>query len=235
MTTLDFGRSFVTFVTPGRGNNARIQVEARCEFTDVQRDSVEELFLVASCKSEHTYAEQDLFQDPNYDFCGVFNEQQYSIIRTPVAAEACRPDVSPVEGRFERVYRQIVTCPARVLESTAETVQATLEGVPLVARTEIASESGRFRCLLEYPVKTMNANDILPMYQVDTGPVPFPSWEPDVALTAGRFRLAFVAFNAPHFADFVILAPTELAPGVLTPHYSEIVSLPARNEVLAVG
>jgi len=30
MKTCDFSRSFVTFVTRGRGNNARIKVEARC-------------------------------------------------------------------------------------------------------------------------------------------------------------------------------------------------------------
>jgi len=232
MTATDFGRSFVTFVTPGRGNNARIQVEARIEFS---ADGVtEELYLLASCKGEDTYAARDLFLQPNYDFCGVFNETQFSIIRTRLGDTQFVADCGPVQPRFERIYRQIVTRPAEKLEGVGDVVQATLAGELLIARTELTSPDGQRTCLLEYPIKTMNANDIIPMYQVDTGPVAYPEWDSQAEVVAGRFRLAFVAFNAPDFADFVVLTPTEVAPGVLTPHYSEVVSLPARNEVWRV-
>ena len=61
MTTWDFSRSFATFVTGGRGNNARIQVEAVCEIAGGER-----YVLVASCKAEDTYAEENLFREPNY-------------------------------------------------------------------------------------------------------------------------------------------------------------------------
>ena len=231
MNAIDFGRSFVTFVTPERGNNARIQVEARIEFRDLACETTEELYLLASCKGEHTYAARDLFIQPNYDFCGVFNETQFSIIRTRFGDSAFVADCGPVQPRFEKVYTQIVRRPAEKLESVREVVEATLAGELLIARTELTSPDGGRTCLLEYPIKTMNANDIVPIYQVDTGPVPFPEWDSSAAVLAGRFRLAFVAFNAPDFADFVVLTPTELAPGALTPHYSEVVSLAARNEV----
>jgi len=234
VTTIDFGRSFVTFVTPGRANNARIQVEACFEWEDSQACTVEELFLVASCKSEDTYASKDLFRSPNYDFCGVFNEREYSIIRTHANAADDAPDVGPVQGRFERVYSQLSPCEADELHDGASVAAATLEGRPIVARTQINSPDDRYRCAMQYPVKTMNANDIRDIYQVDTGPVPFPDWEANCEVTAGRFSLAYVAFNAPHFADFVILEPTEIAPGVLTRHYSRILSLPAENELYAL-
>lgn len=234
MTALDFGRSFMTFVTRGRANNARIQIEARCALTDERSGETDELFLVASCKSEDTFARENLFTDPNYDFCGIFNERQYSIIRTHAAAADDFPDVGLVEARFERVHMQLAQVPARLLSDAREVVAATLAGTPLVCRTEIADDRGRFRCLLEYPLKTMNANDIRDIFQVDTGPVPFPDWEAHEELAAGRFGLAYVAFNVPDEAYFVVLAPTELAPGVATPHYSRIVRLPAKNEVLAL-
>lgn len=232
MTAIDFGRSFVTFVTRGRENNARIQIEARCEFVDARWDAPDEFFLVASCKSENTFAEGGLFRVPNYDFCGIFNEREYSIIRTHASAADDEPDVGRVAGCFDRVYAQVSRVPAEPLPTPGDVVAATLQGRAIVARTEIADESGRFRCVLEYPVKTMNANDVRKVYQVDTGPVPLPDWDADVDLAVGRFRLAYVAFNAPYFAEFVILTPTEIAPGVLTPHYSEVVTLDARNELL---
>ena len=49
--------------------------------------------------------------------------------------------------------------------------------------------------------------------------------------------LAFVAFNAPHFADFVIEAPTTVGGDASSEvyHYSKLVSLPATNRLFAVG
>ncbi len=52
MQAVDFAHSFVTFVTPGRANNARIQVEARVEWTDLANGTTQELFLAASCVVE---------------------------------------------------------------------------------------------------------------------------------------------------------------------------------------
>ncbi len=53
MQVLDYSRSFITFLSKEAANNARIQVEARCELTV---DGVaEEYWLVASCKSEDTF------------------------------------------------------------------------------------------------------------------------------------------------------------------------------------
>ena len=235
MQAVDFARSFVTFVTPGRANNARIQVEARVEWMDLAHGTTQELFLVASCKSERTYAESDLFQSPNYDFCGVFNETEFAILRRHAAAGDARPDVGPVAGRFERVNVNIVRVEATPLETRQAAVRATLAGKVLVAATEISGADGDLRCRLEYPVKTMNANDIDWIYQVDTGPIPFPNWEADCGQIAGRFDLAYVAWNATDFADFVIQRPTELVPGAVTWHYSEVLaSVPAHNWLLAL-
>jgi hypothetical protein len=51
-------------------------------------------------------------------------------------------------------------------------------------------------------------------------------------------RLAFVAFNAPHFADFVIEQPTPVIENekevCQVYHYSRPISLPAANRLLAI-
>ena len=230
----DFGRSFVTFVTHGRENNARIQMECVVSLTDLGTAEEEVFYLAASCKSEDTFAEMNLFRSPNYDFCGVFNASQYSIIRTHARSEDGQPDVGPVAGRFERVYMQITRSPAKALDEPAQVVQATLAGRAITATTVIKDPAGRFRCDLEYPVKTMNVSDLRNMYQADTGPVAFPDFAMEVEFNVARFGLAYVAFNAPHFADFVILRPTEIGPAVFTPHFSQVLSMPSENRLCAL-
>ncbi len=74
-------------------------------------------------------------------------------------------------------------------------------------------------------------------YQVDTGPIAFPD------LTRGHdpkincLSLAFIAFNAPDFADFIVEQPTPVVEGDIEKcqvyHYSAPFSLPATNRVLA--
>ena len=50
--------------------------------------------------------------------------------------------------------------------------------------------------------------------------------------------LAFVAFNAPHFADFVIEDETPILQDdqelTRVHHYSRILSLPAKNRIFAI-
>ena len=55
---------------------------------------------------------------------------------------------------------------------------------------------------------------------------------------ADLLSLAFVAFNAPDFADFVIEAPTTIGEGEAATevfHYLKLVSLPATNRLFAIG
>ncbi len=75
---LDYGRSFVTFVSSGaRGsthlrNNARLQVESVTTLTHVNTGRATRYLFFASCKSEDTFARRDLFYRNNYDFNGIF-------------------------------------------------------------------------------------------------------------------------------------------------------------------
>ena len=72
MNPYDYSRSFVTFVTPNRANNARLQIQSRCILTDTESFETKEYCFYASCKSEATFAKKNLFYDKNYDFCGIF-------------------------------------------------------------------------------------------------------------------------------------------------------------------
>ncbi|MDP6776355.1 MAG: hypothetical protein QGI83_06290 [Candidatus Latescibacteria bacterium] len=237
MEICDYGRSYVTFVTEGRANNARLQVESVCTLTDSATGETQEYLFFASCKSEHTYAERDLFHEDNYDFCGIFSEEEYAIFRT----HSTHTDRFREEGlwrdRFQDVVRQVVRVEGTELGDRSEVVAETLKSTPLIGQVEIASGDGALRAHIEFPIKTMNANDIQNIFQVDTGPVAFPDFAVDVKLHIERLSPAYVAYNAPDFADFVVqeeLAVGGGGGGIAVTHYSRLVSLPATTRVLAM-
>ncbi len=231
MTVYDYGRSFVTFVTPNRGNNARLQVESVCSLTDRRSGKTTDYFFYASCKSEHTFAERDLFIEENYDFCGIFSDEEYVIFRTHSTHTDRFRDEGVWRERFQDIRFDMVSVEAEELDGTPAMVQASLDNVPLVGRVEIGE--GNLSAAIEFPIKTMNANDIRPIYQVDTGPLPFPDFSANVDLHIKRLSPAYVAYNAPDFADFVVQQPVSVG-GVMVTHYSNPVSLPAKTSVLAV-
>jgi hypothetical protein len=238
---VDYSRSYVFFTTKGRTNTARLMVEARCEVFDEERSSTEEFFFFASCKAEDTYAPRRLFKDPNYDFCGIFSATEFKIFRTPALFERDENSVGSNESAFESVRLLIRRAErAQILEGAPAIIEATRDGFPLVGRTEVRDESRGQRVTLEYPIKTMNISPERGMFQVDTGPIPFPAEDaPADARTIARMRLAFVAYNTFDTAELILQQPTPiLSEGrelgrVL--HYAEIRELPAKNTVFALG
>ena len=237
MKVCDYARSFVTFVTPGRKNNARLQVESVCTITDERAGTTGEYLFFASCKSEDTFAERNLFREDNYDFCGIFSGEEYAIFRTHVTHTDGFREQGLWRDRFEDLRRHIVRTEGRVLKGPSEIVEASLQNVPLVGCVEVSVDRG-LRAVLEFPVKTMNANDIDSIYQVDTGPVAFPDFGTEAERHIERLSPAYVAYNAPDFADFVV---QQALPVVVegkevaqVTHYSKPVSLPAKTYVLAV-
>ena len=87
-------------------------------------------------------------------------------------------------------------------------------------------------------MKTMNTQRDSDMYQVDTGPVPFPDLSRRYERHVESVALAFVAFNAPDFADFVLEQPTvietDAGASCRVHHYSGLVTLPSANRLYAL-
>ena len=234
--TCDFSRSFITFVTKNRTNNARIQVEARCEILDQENGTKENYYLVASCKGEDTYGKGCLFLVPNYDFCMIYSSRDFMIIRTHGNAELNNTTVGDNQGHFLDVNFHIKMVDAEILEENEKIVQATLSNRLLNGCTEIIDKTGRFRAMIEFPIKTMNVNDISMMYQVDTGPILLPDFTSTKERIVECFNLAYVAYNRPNEAYFVILEPTPIKDGSKdkVSHYSRVTRFDAKNLVVAL-
>lgn len=227
MNACDFGRSFATFTLEGRANNARIQVEAICDLGDTR------YVLVASCKSEDTYADDDLFYESNYDFCVIYSATEYQIVRVRLPLGDDWREAGLIADRFEGVSIDLADAPARECADPREIVEATLANDPMVCVTELLDETGAICARLEYPVKTMNVNDQRFSYQVDTGPIIVPDLTRTVELEVQRLDLAFVAWNRLDRAELIVQQPT-LVGEQIAGHYSEIRKCAARNSMWRV-
>src|SRR5207247_10549860 len=74
-----------------------------------------------------------------------------------------------VEEAFDALRIDIFRCRGELLEDAARIIESVLANEPIVARTRLEDE--HYTALLEYPVKTINANERDGIYQTDTGPV----------------------------------------------------------------
>lgn len=237
MRTLDFSRSFVTFVVgPPEPNEARIQVEARCTIHFGPDTEPEEYLLVASCKSENTHAEKDLFKEPNYDFCAIFSDTEYRIHRVGLTADDHDMEAGDSAERFDDVVLDLRYLEAEELADGGSIVQATRGGRYICCRTTLEDDDSERTAVLEYPVKTINVRSDSHSYQVDTGPVLLPGFWPDAPVIEG-FRLAYIAHNRPDSADFVIQEPTpvdrEDPESLRVMHYSRTYTTAAENRLYA--
>lgn len=235
----DFARSFVSFTTLDHENTARLQLEARCVFFDESEDT-DEYLLFASCKAEDTYGTGALFRMPNYDFCGVFGDEDYALIRAHLVHDDRYAERGKAAARFADVSRHLtVFAHSEALTHPGAVVAATLAGHPLVGRTELRSATGHVRAMLEYPIKTMNVHANPDRFQVDTGPVLLPGPDCPKWQRIQGLELAFVAFNrlGPGRAEFMVQRPTPVVVEGETVahvnHYSTPVSLNAANQVIA--
>lgn len=254
MTAIDFSRSFLTFRIdldklpaatlthrpPYALNNARIPLESVCRIRDLLTGAEREFVQGASCKTEQVGATRDIFLEPNADFVPIFSESEFLTIKT-YARAGVRVPLVPVDlgfqeerqrgdvAVFDKVRIDVHRVECDEVESPRAIVEAVLANRPMVARTEFSI--GRYAAVLEYPVKTVNANERDWIYQTDTGPVLFPDLAREPKDLIAGLELAFCAFNAPGWIEFLVRAATPVAEGVDVYHYSRRVRVDAANRL----
>ena len=261
MQTVDFARSSLTFridylkrvaetgshEPPSSLNSARILLECVCEIVDNETGAAQTFVMGASCKTERVGVARDIWIHPNADFVPILSQDRYLIVKTYEVANMGVPFFPPSRGMqperqvgnvadaYDNLSLDVRRVEGEILETPAQIVEATLDrsGPPLVGRTVI--QEGRYTAVLEFPVKTMNASERDFIYQTDTGPILMPDFsrEPD-DLIAG-LEMAFVAFNCPDWAEFVVRVPTSVGEGIEVYHYSKFVRLDTQNQVFRVS
>ncbi|MFO1093027.1 MAG: hypothetical protein U0992_06910 [Planctomycetaceae bacterium] len=236
MNCLDYRHSYVCGTSPV--NSLRLWIESRVTVTDDKSGRSIDYYQCAACKSEDTFAAKNLFYQDNYDFTPIYGDGQWLIFRRK---NRVTPDYRRVQ-KLETVWgipdlKLAHGMNVRVLRSWEEIREVTASATPMVAQTELSDPQTGLRAVIEYPVKSMNISHEKRMYQVDTGPVAFADLSQRFADPIESLSLAFVAFNAPDFADFVIEQPTPVIEDGVEKcrimHYSSPISRPAKNLLLA--
>lgn len=235
---LDYGRSFIC--NPSSANAVRFWVESRTTLIDDRTGTSTDYYQCGSCKSENTFAERNLFVKDNYDFLPIFGGGDWLLFRRTARLNPGYPQVAKAEKVWGVPILRLHGAPSATVLDTWEKIRdATAAGIPIVTQTEISNPDTGLRAIIECPTKTMNISLNKKLYQVDTGPVAFPDLTKRYERQIECLSLAFIAFNAPHFADFVIEQPTPVIEDgkelCKIHHYSGPISLPAKNVIFAHG
>ena len=237
MTPLDYSKTYLIGTNPA--NEVRFWVESRTRVIDERSGKTEDFLQCASCKSEDTFAEKDLFYEDNYDFLPIFGPEYGLIFRRHAWLNPDYRSCLSTTDMFGGPIRHLREFTGyKELTSAEQIIRYTHEFYPVIAQTEIHNDETGLRAIIEYPVKTLNIRKADNAYQIDTGPVAFPVLREPCERLVDSIWLAFVAFNAPHFADFVVERPTSIGNDqdmakTYVYHYSERVSLTASNRLYA--
>lgn len=234
MVPLDYSRSFICH--EASFNSVRFWVESRTRLLDGNGHL--DFLQCASCKSEDTFAPENLFHHDNYDFLPVFGGDDLVVFRRYSRLTDRYRDVASVDKYWGLpIYRVHEAGDFRELGGWEDIYSSTMEGLPLVSQTQILDRDTGIGAIIECPVKTMNLEPEKRIYQVDTGPIAFPDLSRRHDPPIGSISLAFVAFNSPASADFIIEQPTRVK-GVgecWIYHYSNPFSLEATNRLFSIG
>ncbi|MGH2561681.1 MAG: hypothetical protein ACRDJH_21660 [Thermomicrobiales bacterium] len=251
MQMTDFGNSYMTWVAPHDfsdrrvpghkpwGNSARILIDARCTITDDATGTTEELYLVAPCRTEWMYQEENLFQNPSGEYRVIFTQERQLVVGKRMVEESDRPGSSSTDKFTSLVFTIGLFPDATALDTGKAVVAATHANLPINALTEIRDDASGLRATLEYPVRTMNIHPERERFQVDTGPLIFPDLAANDEHWIDRCALAHVIYNTFDRAEFICKRPTPfLHDGQEVArifHYSDYRALPATHTLYVAG
>jgi hypothetical protein len=211
-------------------NNARIQIDSICRITERDGGPRRTFVLGGDCKTERVGAERDLFLEPNADFIPIFGDDTFMHIKTfaragthaqaypPGSGEQSDRLTAPIAETFVDAHLDLVEADGEQLADGKAIVDAILANDLIVGVHRLSTE--RYEVEIEYPARTINANERDIVYQTDTGPILWPDLEREPADLLPGLQLAFTAANAPDWAQIIVRERTPIAEGVDVYHYA---------------
>ncbi|MDZ4288361.1 MAG: hypothetical protein U0984_10405 [Prosthecobacter sp.] len=258
----DFGHSYIrwtldTLIKPPKTvsrplpmtlNRVRMPIEATATLTHQATGEQVRYVLGAECRTEQVWVKRDVWHDPNASMSMIAGEKhcliekrwaradfEATLYPPKLGAQPERQLIDPHEA-FADFAVDVAQVRAVELNGTGAIIGALSGKGTVIARTEYTAAG--YAITLEYPVKTCNHSERERYYQVDTGPILFPGVtgiESKDAPPIMACRLAYVAHNDPHWAEFLVCVPTPVADNLKVHHYSQSVRVEdARNRMFSI-
>ncbi len=218
-------------------NNGRVPIDSICRITECDGGRVHTYVLGGDCKTERVGAAAELFLEPNADFIPIFSDDAFMHIKTfaragtqaqaypPGSGEQSDRLISALTESFVGVHFDLVEREGERLADGRAIVDAVLANDVIVGVHRLRTD--RYDVEIEYPAKTINANERDIVYQTDTGPILWPDLERDPADLLSGLELAFTAANAPDWAQIIVRRRTSIADGVEVYHYADSIRVEA--------
>ncbi|SRR5581483_3792141 len=259
MQAIHFARSFFTFridtlkkpplstthKPPITLNNARIQLDCRCEIRDERTGEKYDFLLGASCKTEYVNVDKGIWTEPNADFIPVLSRDRFLSIKTfdhtgrrvmlypPERGEQPHRHIVPTEEAFDSIRTHVHWIEARELTDVASVIESVFANRLVTARTAISSE--RYEATIDYPVKTINVGERENFYQTDTGPLLLPDLSREPKELLDGMELAFAAFNRPQWTEFLVRDKSPIGDGLSVYHYCRPVRMEVTNRLFELA
>ena len=149
----------------------------------------EEYYLGMPTISENTYASDNLFQFPSYEYSPVFEKGLNESLIFRTRTETSKVNYKGID--FHLKFKEI-----KILETNEELLEVMKNGERLIGITKLVDDLGE-EIIIEYPIKTINfLNEEQNTWQVDTGPV--------LIFINNSFEISYIAFTNPNWVDFII-------------------------------
>ena len=263
MKVCDFTRSYFRFYIdfstgkmktlshqpPTQTNQVRIMFEATCRLTRTGTDESTLYILSVPCKSEVVGGEKNhLWTFPNADLHFLLSDDEQMTIhkswhKNDAGVMLVPESLGPQPERqkinwaenFDWLRIDLREVDATALSTYEEVAEAILGPRPLLSRIEYTD--GDYDVCIDQPVKSINLAERDRLHQIDTGPILLPDLQrlESEPMPIGVFDLAYTAWHAPDWAEFVVNVPTPVADGVSVNHYSQPRHIePTRNTLMAV-
>ena len=224
-------------------NNVRINHECFATLLDKKTDRSESFYLGANCKTERVGVEKDIWTQPNADYVPIFSASHYLILKTFEHTQVEVPLHPPTLGiqpirqhsliseNFSEVKQIQKIMEGKVIDDIDSIIDHTLSGKNLNALTKI--ENDRYIFTIQYPIKTMNVNEVERMMQTDTGPILFPDLSNEFENVLKDIQLAYIAWNRKGYAEFIVRKEKAINEQVSVFHYCETHKLQVENSIIA--
>jgi len=266
MNVPDFTRSYFRFFLdienhqagsisnkpPVRANRVRVTLESICRLKHRPSEKTIVYALSAPCRTEQVGAAcNELWTQPNAECIFLCSDDGQVGIhkcwhKKDPGVMLYPPSLGPQPERqafaagenFQEMDLDLQMIDATPLTDFDQVAEAILGTQPIVSRIEYSD--GDFDVCIDQPVKTINLAERDQLHQTDTGPIILPDLSPQrleqAELGIDVFDLAYSAWHAPDWAEFVIRQPVTLSEGISVNHFSQMRHIHAtRNVLLMVG